>query len=659
MALTHVLTPLRIGAVELKNRVVRPAHGTMIGAGSLNEDLIAYHEARAKGGAALSIVEIMGVHPSSIGSLDASDPRLNKMYPKFVERMHAHGMKIFQQLWHGGHNVALPPLDGSPPWSASDIPGLTSGIVPTPMTKAMIDEVIEAFTKAARSCESWGVDGVEIHCAHGYLPAQFLSANTNNRQDEYGGDLENRARFIRELLSAVRASVSRQTVVGVRVAPDAVRGGAGVDEYRYVVQMLEALGLIDYVNISMGNYQSFPKMIGGMHEPVGYELETSKPVAAATRLPTMVVGRFRTLEEADQVIRAGEADMVGFVRAMIADPDLVKKTVEGHPERVRPCIACNQGCVGGIFQPLFPRMGCTVNPAVGFEAGMGEDKLLPAAKPKRIVVIGGGPAGMEAARVAAQRGHRVVLFEAQPKLGGALRLAAMAPTRAGILDIAVWQEEELYRLGVDIRLNSYADVDDIRREQPDQVVLATGSLPRTDGIQLSNPGEPIEFADGGRIISSHDLLLDSDRDLGRTAVVVDDLGHYEAVACAEQLAVKGVRVTYVSRHNSFAPLVETALMSEPALARLQRHAFSLQLRTRAVRVEPGAVWVRPTYVDDRKADQKLEADTVVFVSHNAPNKELYPVLVEAGLRVDVLGDARSPRFAQTAIREGYFWGAML
>jgi NADPH-dependent 2,4-dienoyl-CoA reductase/sulfur reductase-like enzyme len=266
---------------------------------------------------------------------------------------------------------------------------------------------------------------------------------------------------------------------------------------------------------------------------------------------------------------------------------------------------------------------------------------------------------MEAARVAAQRGHRVVLFEAQPKLGGALRLAAMAPTRAGILDIAVWQEEELYRLGVDIRLNSYADVDDIRREQPDQVVLATGSLPRTDGIQLSNPGEPIEFADGGRIISSHDLLLDSDRDLGRTAVVVDDLGHYEAVACAEQLAVKGVRVTYVSRHSSFAPLVETALMSEPALARLQRHTFSLRLRTRAVRVEPGAVWVRPTYVDDRKADQKLEADTVVFVSHNAPNKELYPVLVEAGLRVDVLGDARSPRFAQTAIREGYFWGAMV
>jgi NADPH-dependent 2,4-dienoyl-CoA reductase/sulfur reductase-like enzyme len=351
--------------------------------------------------------------------------------------------------------------------------------------------------------------------------------------------------------------------------------------------------------------------------------------------------------------------MVGFVRAMIADPDLVKKTVEGHAERVRPCIACNQGCVGGIFQPLFPRMGCTVNPAVGFEAGMGEDKLLAAAKPKRVVVIGGGPAGMEAARVAAQRGHRVVLFEAQPKLGGALRLAAMAPTRAGILDIAVWQEEELYRLGVDIRLNSYADVDDVRREQPDQVVLATGSLPRMDGIQLSNPGEPIELTGGGRIISSHDLLLDSDQNLGRTAVVVDDLGHYEAVACAELLAVKGLHVTYVSRHSSFAPLVETALMSEPALARLQRHAFRLRLRTRAVRVEPGAVWVRPTYVDDGVADQKLEADTVVFVSHNTPNNELYPGLVEAGLKVDVLGDAKSPRFVQTAIREGYFWGAMV
>lgn len=659
MALTHVLTPLRIGATELKNRVVRPAHGTLIGAGSMNEDLIAYHEARAKGGAALTIVEIMGVHPSSIGSLDASDPRLAKAYPKFVERMRPHGMKVFQQLWHGGHNVGFPSLDGSPPWSASDIPGLASGVVPTPMTKVMIDDVVAAFAKAAQRCEAWGVDGVEVHCAHGYLPAQFLSSNTNKREDDYGGSLENRARLIREIVTAVRSAVRRETVVGVRVAPDAVTGGAGVEEYRYVVQMLETLGLIDYVNISMGNYQSFPKMIGGMQEPVGYELNTSVPVARATKLPTMVVGRFRTLEEADQVIRAGDADMVGFVRAMIADPDLVKKTVEGHPERVRPCIACNQGCVGGIFQPLFPRMGCTVNAAVGFEAGLGEDKLLPVSQSKRVVVIGGGPAGMEVARVAALRGHRVVLFEAQRQLGGALRIAAKAPTRAGILDIAVWQEEELYRLGVDVRLNTYAELDDVIAEKPDHVVLATGSLPRLDGIQLANPGTAIQVAPGASMISSHDLFTAADGELGSAAVVIDDLGHYEGVGCAEFLAQKGLRVTYVSRHISFAPLVETALMSEPALERLHEHRVSVRLRTRAVRVEKGAVYLRPTYVEETSSDERVDAQTVVFVSHNTPNNGLFESLSAARLNVVVVGDARSPRFLQTAIRESYFLGAGL
>ena len=659
MSLTHVLTPLKVGPVELKNRVVRPAHGTLIGGGTLNDDLIAYHEARAKGGVGLTIVEIMGVHPTSMGSLNAFDISLQKSYPKFVERMKPYGMKVFQQLWHGGHNVAFPALDGSAPWSASDVPGMSSGVTPKPMTKAMIDEIIRSFVTAAKQCERWGVDGVEIHCAHGYLPAQFLSSNANRRDDAYGGSLENRARFIKELVSAVRNGVSSHLAVGVRLAPDATVGGAGVNDYIYVAQMLEQFKLIDYVNISMGNYQSFPKMIGGMHEPMGYELETSLPVARAVNLPTMVVGRFRTLEEADQVIRAGDADMVGLVRATIADPDLVRKTEEGHPETVRPCIACNQGCVGGIFTPVFPRMGCTVNPAVGFELSLSEDKLKPAKTSKRVLVIGGGPAGMEAARIATLRGHRVTLIEAQPKLGGAVNLAAMAPTRAGIRDSVVWQEEELYRLGVDIRLSTYWETPDVLAEKPDVVVLATGSTPRMDGIQLSNPGEPVEGVNLPNVISSHNLFLERGRALGAFALVIDDVGHYEGVACAEYLAAKGLNVTYVSRHISFAPLVETALMSEPALERLYRYRFSLRLRTRVVRIDHQGVLIGPTFVAAKEAKESISADTVVLVSHNQPNCELHTPLAAEGVKVVVVGDANSPRFMPVAIREGYMAGIRL
>lgn len=659
MSLTHVLTPLKIGPVEIKNRIARPAHATLIGGGTLNDDLIAYHEARAKGGVGLTIVEIMGVHPTSMGSLNAFDTSLHKSYPRFIERVKPYGMKVFQQLWHGGHNVAFPALDGSPPWSASDVPSVGSGVTPKPMTKAMIDEVIRSFVTAARQCERWGVDGVELHCAHGYLPAQFLSSNTNRREDEYGGSLENRARFIKELVSAVRAGVSSSLVVGVRVAPDATAGGAGVEEYIYVAQMLERLGLIDYVNISMGNYQSFPKMIGGMHESMGYELETSLPIARAVKLPTMVVGRFRTLEEADQVIRAGDADMVGMVRATIADPDLVKKTEEGRPEAVRPCIGCNQGCVGGIFTPVFPRMGCTVNPAVGFESSLSEDKLKPARISKHIVVVGGGPAGMEAARIASLRGHKVTLVEAQPKLGGTVNLAAMAPTRAGIRDIVVWQEEELYRLGVDIRLSTYWDAQEVLNARPDAVVLATGATPRLDGVQLSNPGEPIEGMQLPKVISSHSLFLERTRDFGDSAVIVDDVGHYEGVACAEYLAAKGLAVTYVSRHISFAPMVETSLMSEPALERLHRYKFSLRLRTRAIRIDQAGVLVGPTYVAAPAASETIAAATVVVVSHNQPNSEMHTALTAEGLKVISVGDANSPRFMQVAMREGFMAGTRL
>jgi 2,4-dienoyl-CoA reductase-like NADH-dependent reductase (Old Yellow Enzyme family)/thioredoxin reductase len=563
-------------------------------------------------------------------------------------------MKLFQQLWHAGHNSA--PMDGSPPWSSSDLPGVLVGLPAIPMTKAMIDEIVGAYADTARRCKEWGLDGVEIHAAHGYLPAQFLSPAINNREDDYGGPFENRVRFLLEVVRAVRASVSRNFPVGVRVAPDGLAGGVGVDENLRAAKLLADEKLIDYVNISLGNYQTFSKMIGGMHEPVGYEMPTSSKISTAIDLPSIITGRFRTLEEADQIIRAGEASMVSFVRALIADPDLVAKTVAGHAERVRPCIACNQGCLAGVLEPPF-RMGCAVNPGVGFEAAIGDDRLVPAVVPKRILVVGGGPAGMEAARVARLRGHHIVLAEATPHLGGALIAAARAPTRRTLLDLSVWLEQEIYRLGVEVRLSTYLEIDDINTSEWDAVIVATGSTPRMDGLQNSNPGERIKGMDQPHVVSSRDLMLDN-REPGRSAVVIDDAGHYEALAAAEYLANRGVDVTFVTRHISIAPKVETAQMVEPALTRLAGAKFTCHLRTRALSIEPDCVVIAPTFLPSTTSQtSKVRADTVVFVSLNRGNRALFDKLAARQANVRIVGDANAARHLPTAIREGHLAGA--
>ena len=654
MALTHVLTPIDIGGARIKNRVVRTAHGTRIGVTTMSDDLVAYHVARGRGGVGLSIIEILAVHPSSPTVLKAWDPEIGRGYEKLVAEADRDGMTLFQQIWHGGHNT--PPLDGSPCLSASDIPGPLLGVVPIAMTKAMIDELVGAFAQTARRCEGWGLKGVEVHCAHGYLIQQFLSPSANRREDDYGGPFENRARFMVEVLEAVRGAVSRDFVVGVRLAPDDTAGGFGTAENALALDLLESRGLIDYVNVSMGNYHSFPKMIGGMHEPAGYEIPTSLPVMRHTRLPRIVTGRFRTLEEADQVIRSGEADLVGLTRATIADPDLVSKTITGRSSEVRPCIACNQGCVGQLL--TVGRMGCAVNPAVGFERSLSEYVLPRADPPKTVLVIGGGIAGMEAARVARLRGHHVVLAEAQADLGGTLRIAAMAPTRHGIGDIATWLESEVYRLGVDVRLSTFLDADDVAAESADSVIIATGSVPRLDGVQVSNPGEPMRGLDDPRLISSWDLFLNP-RPRGKRAVVIDDLGHYEAIGAAEHLVNSGLDVTFVTRHLSFAPLVEPALMTTPALERLSRGKFRVMTRTRAVALERDGVVVAPihTALDSTNALELLAADTVVFVSANQANREIADAIAGQGKSVQVIGDANSPRFIQNCIKEGRLAGA--
>jgi len=646
--LKHVMTPIDIGPVTVPNRVVRTGHGTGLGGGTMSDILVDYHVARARGGVGLTILEAIAVHSSAYPFLIAGSRGLVEGYQKLVARVRPYGMRVFQQIGHLGNEI--PQADGSPPWSASDTVGALVGVQAEPMTKQQIKELVDCYVAAAKDCETAGLDGVELHMAHGYLTQQFLSPLSNFRKDEYGGSFENRLRLSLELLTAVRGSISPKMAVGVRLSPESFEGGLRPADIARIAKVFQDRKLIDFVNLTLGTDYDPHKIIAAMHEPTGYELPFAAPVRSEIRLPILVTGRFRTLEEADQVINSGAADLVALTRAHIADPDIVKKTVEGRVNEIRPCIGCNHGCIGGLLTR--GRIGCTVNVAIGAEATLGEDLIERTKRPQSVLVVGGGPAGLEAARVAALFGHKVILAEAANSLGGCVNIAKRAPRRSGIGDITAWLESEVYRLGVDVRLGTYIEPDDVLRIAPDVLIVATGSSPRLDGRQHLSPGATVRGIDCRNVVSSHDVLMNSsDRNWGKHALVFDDVGHYEAVAAAEALTSRGIGVTFVAAHGSFAPKLESYLSAQPALERLAGRNFRLITNGRLTAVQDGHAMVEHRYGGD---PMRIEADTVVFVSHNACNRDLIDAMGTWSGKVVAVGDVRSPRFLQTAISEGHF-----
>ena len=412
-----------------------------------------------------------------------------------------HGMKVFAQLWHGGSLYNA--YDGGPSWAVSDAPGML-GNVGLRMTDSMIWELIDAYARCAVRARDGGLDGVEVHAAHGYLPQQFISPVYNDRTDQWGGSFENRIRFLLEVLRAIRGAVGRDLAISVRLS---AHRHARRHWYRGEpagVRAVQAENLIDMVNVSRGDYYRMDTMVGGMQNPTGYEVPVSGEIAAVATVPRLLAGRYRTLEDADQLIRDGSADLVSMVRAHIADPDLVRKTREGRALEVRPCIGCNQHQRGGRF-------GCAVNPSAGIEDQLAEDLIVKTEAPKKVLVVGGGPAGMEAARIGAMKGHAVVLCEASPSLGGMLNVAKRAPQERQHRRYSGWLEQEVYRLGVEVRLNTYVEIADIEAERPDRVIVATGSMPRLDGLQHTFPAQAVPGVGLPHVRSSIDVLTGTRR----------------------------------------------------------------------------------------------------------------------------------------------------
>lgn len=643
------LSPTQIGGLEIKNRIARTAHATMMARdGQITDDLIAYHLARAEGGVGLTILEAGAVHRSSALALTVWDNSIIDRYKALAKAVAPSGMRVFQQLWHGGHIYMQP--DGTPPWAPSTVPSPIAGIAPQPMTRRNIIDLIESYAAAARRVEAGGLDGVEIHAGHGYLLMQFLSPVLNRREDEYGGDFAGRSRLLHEVLTAVRDAVSPGFPVGVRLSNSADSRVLSMDDVGRVAASLRDAGLIDYVNMSYGDYYALQMQVAGMDMPAGFQIPHAAPPVEGFGLPRLLNGRFRTLEEVEQVLRADEADIVSMVRAHIADPDIVAKTTAGRPEQVRPCLACNQGCIGRVATG--GRLGCVVNTSAGAEAALSEKLIRPVSAPAKVFIAGGGPGGMEAARIAALSGHRVTLAEAAADLGGLLNLYRAAPRMGTIPDIADWLEQEVYRLGVDVRLSSYMEADEIVAEGADHVILAIGGALESPVQLIQYPADEVAIASDANVVSSIELFADRSAAQGETALVVDEVGHYEAIACAELLIERGFKVTFVTRHKMFAPHIDIALRTQSALERLYaKGKLTVHVSSRLRQVRAGEAEIGPNF---SSTIERVAADTVVWVGARAGQPALAEELRARGVEPICVGDMLGARNIQTAIREGHF-----
>lgn len=657
--LEHVLLPFTVGTVALKNRIVCAAHGTGLSrGGTITEDLIAYHAAKARGGVALSVLEPAGVHPSWTGEIDASTDDVIHGYRALTKAVRPYGARVFQQLWAGpGANQNW--LSGmSAPRSAGNVPLPLSGFAPHPLSVDEIHAYVTAFAEAARRCREGGIDGTEIHAAHALLVGSFLSPVTNNRTAEYGGSARNRLRFLAEILGAIRETAGPDYPVGVRLSSaDFVEGGLRPSGVAGLIGQLSAEHRIDFVNLSSGSNYRAEQIFATAMSPHRYQMPDSVEVTRKTAIPAIVTGRFMALREANEVIRAGDADLVSMVRALIADPYLVRKSVTIGPEHVRPCIGCNQGCVGGVGSLAY-KMTCAVNPAAGRERTIDGDDVARAAVRLRLVVVGAGPAGLQAARTAALAGHSVTLIEAAAEVGGQVRYVRSSPLRGETAAIVGYLSRDAARLGVDVKLNHRADIDDLMALGADHVIVATGCSARSDGYQVWRPRTIPGWGLLPALTSWQVLERPAAEFDGKHAVVYDDGGHYEAVDVAEKLLADGASVTFGTRFDSLGKRIEGGAQGWEAIMRPHRRHLMRHPRFRFVTTSfISGVGSRQVVLSDLDADARQsvidDVDLAVIISPGVADRALAAALRAHDMPCTVIGDAAGPRTIEAALYEGH------
>lgn len=622
---------VRAGRLELRNRIVMPAHTTNFAVdGGFSQRHLAYHRARAAGGVGLIVTEGMRVHATSLGrtnTVSAADDRIVPSLRELVATVHAEGAKLAAQLLHVGRQAGSH-LVLTAPWGASPIPWSPTAAVPHEMTTDEIAEVVTAFGAAATRVEAAGVDAAEVHLGHGHLPQQFLSPASNHRTDGYGGSLTNRLRFSREVLDAVVAAVPDLPLI-VRISGDEfLPGGLDLDQMLAAVDLLVADYPIDVLHVSHSAYVASASIATQMADmsfpPLPFRHLPRAFKKAFPDLTILAVGRVDDLDNARALVADGDADLVALARPHIAAPDLVA----GTP--VRECIACNQGCAGRLELGL--PISCVVNPEVGFEREWAALRAAARSGPRlRVLVVGGGPAGLEAATAAASVGHRVTLVEAESSLGGALRFAARLPMRARFGQFIDQLALAARQAGVEIRLGTR----DLSGDW-DHVVIATGAT--------EVPAPP-----GFPTISLR-TAVSSPSSAGTHVVLVDEDGTTTALALADLLLTHGKRVTLVTDRAALSWRVP--VYSRPALLdRLRGRGFSTLLMRRPVRMA-GAdlVCVDPVSEQEQRVDG---VDSVVFVQAPAALVAHTPVRASSST---VVGDAYTPRTALEAAFDGRLAG---
>jgi 2,4-dienoyl-CoA reductase-like NADH-dependent reductase (Old Yellow Enzyme family) len=611
-----LLQPFDLKHLRLRNRVVSTSHEPAYAEGGMpKERYRRYHEEKARGGLALTMIGGAAVvAPESAPFVHNIELYRDEVVPwlaDLADSVHEHGAHVMCQVTHAGRRTSSYTGDWLPVVAPSPLREAAHRAFPKAAEDWDIERIVRAYADAVARCVAGGMDGVEL-MAYGHLLEQFWSPATNRRDDEWGGDFEGRMRFPIAVLRAIRAEVGPDFVVGVRMAIDEDRAdGVHQDEGIAIARRLVEEG-VDFISVIKGridNDEGLSKVIAAMGTPSAPHLELAGEVRRSVGVPVMHAGRIGDVPTARHAVREGLLDLVGMTRAHMADPHLVERIRRGEEDRIRPCVGAGY-CIDRIYEG--GEALCIHNPATGREVTLPHLISRSDRPGKRAVVVGAGPAGLEAARVLAERGHDVTLFEAGSRAGGQILLGAAAPRRRDLVGIVDWRVAECERLGVRLRYNTFADAGDVLAEGPDVVVIATGGLPNTEFL-----------ADGGALVTDTWQILTREVKPGASVLLFDDNGDHQGMAAAELIAGAGAQLEFVTPERVLAPFVGGS--NYPAyFAAFARHDVRVTLahHLSAVRREGGRL-VATLYNEYGGTEQERVVDQVVVEHGTLPVDDLY------------------------------------
>ena len=639
MAYSKLFEPGMIGGLEIKNRIVMPAMGCSLAesTGEAGARMIKYYADRARGGAGLIITEITRVDDETgVGTpnqLSVTNTHMIAQLSRLVEAVHAYDTKLFVQLHHPGNQTPSRLIGGRQPVSASDVTCRVIGEQPRGMTTEEVEGMVKKFVTGAVIAQKAGVDGVEIHAAHGYLVSQFLSPHTNKRTDKYGGSFEGRMRFVTEIIMGIKAYCGPKFPISVRMngsdyLPDGITEADGIAQAKY----LEALG-ISCINVSCGTYDSGATIIEPSYFKEGWKINLASNIRDAVSIPVIAVCNVKHPEYAEKMLEEGHVDFVGIARGHLADPDWGKKAREGNDLMIRKCLGCME-CFR-ILNDGLP-LGCTLNPVLGREFEYGDEKLVRNGAGRTVAVVGGGPAGMEAALTLAKRGFRTVLFEAQERLGGTVNIAAVPPNKEMLSEFVDTMEAQLRDAGVIIKLGVAADPSVVKETGAEAVFMAAGGSP----VRPDIPG--IENA-----VTAEDVLRGKVTLWKKDVVIIG--GGVTGLETAEYLARRN-KVTVVEMLDKIGGNLYPSVVMHLA-QEIMTHGGHILKGNRLVSVEKGFA-----NAVDVKTDVKTQipADTVVLAMGVRSNRPDYKAFREAfGDKLILVGDSSKPGQIYDALHSGH------